>query len=301
MDQKIKIDSFAGFHPLVNLLYFSAVIGFAMFFTHPACLGISLICAISYSLYMNGRKAAKFILVFMLPMLLFTALINPAFNHQGITILTYLPSGNPLTLESIVYGVAAATMLITVVSWFSCLNAVMTSDKLVYLFGRLIPALSLVLSMALRFVPRYREQLKIIANAQRCVGRGGTDGNIIQKMKHAVKIQSIMVTWALENAIETADSMNGRGYGLPGRSFFSLYRFDRRDGYALSYIAACSVIVISGTVSGAYSFRYFPSVRGLWTGLPTILLFIAYFALSIFPMIINIREDLLWRSIESKN
>ncbi|MCL2167181.1 MAG: energy-coupling factor transporter transmembrane protein EcfT [Clostridiales bacterium] len=296
----MKKDSFAGFHPLVNLLYFSAVIGFAMFFTHPACLGISLICAISYSLYVNGRKAAKFILVFMLPMLLFTALINPAFNHQGITILTYLPSGNPLTLESIVYGVAAATMLITVISWFSCLNSVMTSDKLVYLFGRLIPALSLVLSMALRFVPRYREQLKIIANAQHCVGRGGIDGNILQKMKHAVKIQSIMVTWALENAIETADSMNGRGYGLPGRSSFSLYRFDRRDGYALSYIAACSAIVISGTVSGAYSFRYFPSVRGLWTGLPTILLFIAYLALSVFPMIINIREDLLWRSIESR-
>ena len=297
----MKKDSFTGFHPLVNLLYFGVVIGFAMFFTHPACLGISLLCTISYSLYLNGRKVAKFLLIFMLPMLLFTALINPAFNHQGRTILTYLPSGNPLTLESILYGIAAAAMLITVISWFSCLNAVLTSDKLVYLFGRLIPALSLVLAMAMRFVPRYREQLKIIAYAQRCVGRGGTDGNLLQKIKHAVKIQSIMVTWALENAIETADSMNGRGYGLPGRSAFSIYRFDRRDGYALSYITACTAIVISGVLSGAYSFRYFPSVRGLWTGLPTIMVLTAYFALSVFPLIINIREDLIWRSIESKN
>ena len=71
----------------------------------------------------------------MLPLLLLTALINPAFNHEGQTILTYLSNGNPITLESIVYGVAAAAMLVAVICWFSCYNSVMTSDKFVYLFG----------------------------------------------------------------------------------------------------------------------------------------------------------------------
>jgi energy-coupling factor transport system permease protein len=46
-------------------------------------------------------------------------------------------------------------MLAAVISWFSCYNAVMTSDKFVYLFGRVIPALSLILSMTLRFVPKF--------------------------------------------------------------------------------------------------------------------------------------------------
>ena len=40
-------------------------------------------------------------------------------------------------------------MLGCVVVWFVSFNAVMTSDKFVYLFGRVIPALSLVLSMTL--------------------------------------------------------------------------------------------------------------------------------------------------------
>ena len=71
----------------------------------------------------------------MLPLLVITALINPAFSHQGVTILTYLPSGNPLTLESILYGIYAAFLLITVIAWFSCFNAVMTSDKFMYLSG----------------------------------------------------------------------------------------------------------------------------------------------------------------------
>ena len=35
-----------------------------------------------------------------------------------------------------------------------------------------------------------------------------------------ITILSIMVTWCLENAIETADSMKSRGCGLPGRSAF---------------------------------------------------------------------------------
>ena len=78
------------------------------------------------------------------PLLLFSAVLNPLFNHEGATILTYLPDGNPLTLESMLYGVSAAAMMVTVILWFSCYNSVMTSDKFLYLFGRVIPALSLL-------------------------------------------------------------------------------------------------------------------------------------------------------------
>ena len=294
--QQRNADTFAGFHPVVNLLFFVAVIGFAMFFTHPVCLALSLLNAFTYSVYLNGKKAIRFNLIYMLPMLLFAALLNPLFNHQGSTILTYLPDGNPLTLESILYGISASVMLVTVISWFSCFNLIMTSDKFVYLFGRIIPALSLILSMALRFVPRFREQIKIISNAQKCVGRDVSDGNIFKKMKHGIKILSIMVTWALENAIESADSMKGRGYGLPGRTAFSIFRFDKRDGYALLYILVCSAVVISGSFTGVYRFRYFPTIKGEWTG-SALIIFGAYLSLVVFPIFVNVKEDLVWRDL----
>jgi len=298
--QKKRSDAFFGFHPVINLLYFGLVIGFSMFFTHPVCLAVSLFCAISYSVYLNGKRAVRFTLVYMLPMLVMAALLNPAFNHQGGTILAYLPDGNPLTLESILYGISAAVMLVAVISWFGCFNAVMTSDKFVYLFGRIIPALSLILAMALRFVPRFRAQIKVISNAQKCIGRDVSDGNLLKKMKHGIKILSIMVTWALENAIETADSMKGRGYGLPGRTAFSIFRFDRRDGGALAYIIFCAAIVILGNFTGVYRFRYFPTVKGEWTG-GAIVVFAAYFALCLYPLAINIKEDLVWKSMQSKS
>jgi len=293
-------DTFSGFHPLINMLYFIAVIGFAMFFTHPVCLAISLACALTYSIYINGRKAIRFTLLYMLPLLFFTALLNPLFNHQGATILAYLPNGNPLTLESVLYGVASSMMLITVISWFSCFNNVMTSDKFVYLFGRIIPALSLILSMALRLVPRFRDQIKVISNAQKCVGRDVSDGNILKKAKHGVKILSILVTWALENAVETADSMKGRGYGLPGRTAFSIFRFDRRDLRALIYILGCAAAIIAGAATETYHFRYFPTIHGYWTGFWTVIVFAAYIALGVFPMIVNIKEDMIWNYLESR-
>ena len=109
-----------------------------------------------------------------------------------------------------------------------------------------------------------------------------------------------MVTWALENAIETADSMKGRGYGLKGRTAFSIFRFDRRDAYAAAYIFVCAAVVIAGAMSGAYHFRYFPTLRGNFTGGGTITVFIAYFALAVFPIIINIKEDFVWRHLKLK-
>ena len=166
--------------------------------------------------------------------------------HEGETILTYLPSGNPLTLESIVYGFAAAAMLAGVICWFSCYNAVMTSDKFVYLFGRVIPALSLVLSMTLRFVPKFKAQIRTVSGAQRCVGRDVSDGGILQRARHGMTILSILVTWSMENAIETADSMRSRGYGLPGRTAFSIYRFERRDRRMLLALLACGGYLAAG-------------------------------------------------------
>lgn len=296
----MKPDAFSSYHPAVSMFYFILVIGLTMFLNHPACLGISLCCALTYSIYLKGRKAVRFHLLYMLPLLMITALVNPAFSHQGVTILAYLPSGNPLTLESILYGIFAAFLLIAVISWFSCFNAVMTSDKFVYLFGRIIPALSLILSMSLRFVPRFSAQIKTISNAQKCIGRDASTGGLLKRAKHGVKILSVLVTWALENAIDTADSMKGRGYGLPGRTTFSIYRFDRRDKAALVFLLLCGGGVIAGAFAGKLSFAYMPVLSGATFDLWQMGILILYFMLCAMPMLVNGREDLKWKALQKR-
>ena len=106
---------------------------FSMFFLH-LCIAVSLCAALWCAAQLNGGAAVWRSARWLAPSALLAALVNLAFNHEGATILAYLPSGNPLTLESIAYGFAAAAMLAAVVLWFSCWNTVMTSDKLTHLF-----------------------------------------------------------------------------------------------------------------------------------------------------------------------
>ena len=294
------MNEFKKYHPIVNFIYFLFVICFSCFCMHPVCLGISLVCGFTYSVMLKGRKAIKKNLIYMLPMLIMMALINPVFNHEGATIIKYFPSGNPLTLESIIYGLCAAMMIVSVICHFSCYNEVMTSDKFIYLFGRIIPSISLIISMTLRFVPRFAYQLKVVTNAQRCMGRDVSGGNIIMRAKNGLNILSIMTTWSLENAIETADSMKSRGYGIPGRTAFSIFRFDKRDKKALICILILGIYTLAGNLMGGMYFRYFPSIKAGDISLFSVSVFLAYLLLCIYPVIIEFWEVRKWNALRSK-
>ena len=290
-------DAFSSYHPIINFLYFVLVLVFTMFFMHPVSLVIALLSALAYSVCLNGTRAVRFSLTAILPMMLIAAVVNPIFNHEGATILTYLPSGNPLTLESMVYGVASAFMLAGVITWFSCYSAVMTSDKFVYLFGRVIPALSLVLSMTLRFVPKFKAQLQVVSEAQSCVGRDTANGSLLRRAKNGITILSILVTWSLENAIETADSMKSRGYGLPGRTAFSIYRFDGRDKLALLWLLFCGGYIILGWALGGLRWWYYPIISGALMGAFPVSLQLVYLALYLTPVIMNRMEVRKWKRL----
>lgn len=292
-------DAFSRCHPVVNFTYFAAVLLFSMFFMHPVFLGISLAASMVYSIWLNGGRAVRFHFLYMLPMLLLVALINPAFNHEGMTILVYV-NDNPITQESIVYGVASAVMFISVIIWFSCYNVVMTSDKFIYLFGRLIPALSLILSMVLRFVPKFKAQIRVISNAQKCIGRDVSNGNLWTRARNGIKILSILVTWALENAIETADSMRSRGYGLKGRTSYSRYRFDQRDKLLLGVLGFLILCVLAGACLQENTIQYFPFIKMNAVTAVSVFVYLAYFLLCMLPMGLNIWEEWTWHRLHSK-
>jgi len=293
------MNEFKTYHPIVNFIYFVFIIGFSCFLMHPICLALSIICGFIYSVMLKGIQAFKTNILYMLPMLIISALVNPAFNHEGVTILCYLPDGNPLTLESIFYGFAAAIMIASVICWFSCYNEIMTSDKFIYLFGKIIPSLSLIFSMTLRLVPKFLAQAKVVTNAQKCIGRDISNGGLIRRAKNGIRILSILTTWSIENAIETADSMKSRGYGIPGRTAFSIFSFDTRDKKALIYVVLLGSYILFGTMDGCIGFQYFPSASGSPPSAYSVSIFAAYFLLCIYPIVIEILEVKKWNALKS--
>ncbi len=291
-------DTFSTYHPLLNLLYFAGTIGVTVFVPHPVLLGISFVSAILYSGILKGfLKTVKFNLVFALPSMLIVALMNPMFNHYGVTIIGYLSNGNPFTLESCVYGVVMAMMLACTLIWFACYTEVMTTDKFIYLFGKVIPSLSLVLSMCLRFVPMFVRQLGIISDGQKCVGRSPSNGSVVKRAKHGITIFSILITWALENAIETADSMKCRGYGEKGRTAFSLYHFDRRDMMCLLFMTGTFAMTVYGALKNYAYASYNPMiiVEGIPLTVGSFFLFASYALFCTMPVIMELYDRQMWK------
>lgn len=292
-------DCFSTYHPSINFVYFAFVILVTIFLYHPALLAISFGAALAYAIYLGGTKAVKLSLFALLPAMALAVTINILTNHAGMTIRTYLWN-NPITLESIQFGVAAAAMLGAALLWFYCYSAVMTSDKFVYLFGRVLPSLSLIFSMALRFVPRFAAQIKRVARAQSCLGRSAASGGAISRARHGLKLLSIMATWALESAVETADSMKARGYGAARRTAYSMYRFDARDRTLFIVLLILLVAILAAIATGIISVRYFPSFRVNADSPLSISALAAFAAVCFMPLILQIKEEAAWRFSISK-
>lgn len=293
-----NIDNFAGYHPIVNLAYFVIVITIAMFSMHPVIICISLIMSLVYLTYLTGIRQVIGRLKLLVTMTIMIIVINPLFNHEGMTILGYFKTGNPLTLESIIYGIFMALLMMSVILWFAIYNVIMTSDKFIYIFGRIIPHLSLIISMSLRYVPRFKEQFIRVREARRCMGRDINQGNIFIRIRNMAAILSIMITWSLENSIETADSMKSRGYGLPGRTAFSIFKFHKRDIIVLTAMSVCTMSFIWLVANDKMYYKYYPVFERNLANIWSVMAYALFVIICSIPMLIDICDSYRFRRTE---
>jgi len=286
-------DAFAEFHPVNSILFYALVTGCTMFMLHPFILCSSLLAATVYYISLKKEKGFMFSMLYMLPLILFSALLNPAFNHEGATVVMHLPSGNPLTLEAIIYGILNAIRMAAVITWFASFRLVMTSDKFIYLTGSIIPAVSLILSMALRFVPRFTAKLAEVSEARSYLGKGVSEGSIRMRLNNALSVFSALISWAMESSIDIADSMKSRGYGMEGRTFFSIFTFESKDRslFAILVIAAISLIT-SGSL-GVFNYRVYPTIQAAAVTAYSVYMNFLFLTLSLLPILIDLREQRL--------
>ena len=285
--------TFAGCHPAVNLIFFLFTIGITMFSMSPVFLAATLVFSWLYSILLNGKKAIKSNFLVTLPIVVIMAVINTFFTHNGATVLFYV-NNSRITLEALLYGLAAAVLLSSIIVWFSCFNVVMTSDKLIYIFGKAAPVLGLTLSMIFRFIPLLKARFREISMGQRCMGRH-VAGGFLAKLRQVTKEVSILISWSLEAAIETSDSMEARGYGLHGRTSFHLFKMTPTDKALLTGISISGLIAASGCILGKTSIYYYPKVvLGQWDVL-TVITFAAYVLMLAVPLITDIFGEIKWQ------
>ena len=287
--------SFAEHNPVAVAVYFLAAAGVCMFTMEPVLLVISLLGALLTLAVTGGIRQGKMHL-YMLLLFAAMALINPLISHNGVTVL-FVMNHNPVTLEAFVYGAAAGGMIVTVMYWFRSFTAVMTSDRLLYIFGSLSPKLALMISMALRYVPLFASQAHQVSQSQKALGLYKED-NLIDRVRGALRVFSVMVTWTLENGIVTADSMAARGYGTTRRTRFSIFRWTRDDVLLLLLSLLLTALTLWGMAER--TFTYYPAITATSVTVRTLAGFLAYGLLALLPALITGKEVLTWRCLRSR-
>ena len=103
---------------------------------------------------------------------------------------------------------------------FSCVFAVVSSDKIVYLFGRISPKLS---RFFIHYAADCAEDKRIWTPCQQGsdgIGKSPSQGSLPRRCINGLRMISILITWFTENFVESAMSMKCRGYSLKGRTAF---------------------------------------------------------------------------------
>lgn len=280
--------AFSEHNPIAIFVHFMLTIIIAMFIQNPIILLLALFGSILYYA-VTFRKISAKTLIFWILLFLLISLINPIFSHKGETVLLFI-NGKAITLEALFYGINNGIMILSVMIWFLVFSEIMTSDKVMYIFGKFSPRLALLISMSLRYIPLYRQRASIINNAQKTMGLY-KESNIVDNVKGGMRVTSSLITWSLETSVDTADSFAARGGELKHRSSFSLFKFRKNDTVLIIISIVLFSAVISAQAVGVLSVDYYASgnfFSKLSFEIIAIMAYSAYFILSVIPFITHI-------------
>lgn len=289
MAKRVAHTAFDAMHPAVPALYACITLGLTMAALHPVLVAISCAGAFAYIACVRGLRSAVCALRWQIPVMLVIALVNPLFVRMGSTVVLEL-FGRPVFLESLLYGLAMAGMFVASVQWFAACSHMLTHDKVLALFGSAAPVVALMISMTMRLVPRFLRQGRTIAAVQDVArscfvadDRAGLPARVADRLRQS----SVLMGWAMEDSLETADAMRARGWGARRRrTTYVPYRFTLCDAAAivLLVLGGAAVAWVAWRVTAPFAFYPQMSPITLWWG------YGAYAAWMLVPALLHIYE-----------
>ncbi|MBR4342700.1 MAG: cobalt transport protein [Lachnospiraceae bacterium] len=288
---------FEEYNPITVTIYYMSLVCISMFTMNPILHILSFTAGlIHFSMSKAEHKMSAHIFFILIGLIL--SIIRPIFSHNGATVL-FVVNDNPITKEAFIYGINSAVMVVGVLYLFRVFSTVMTSDRLLYLFGSLSPKMALVLSMGLRYMPMLRNQRRITANAQTALGIN-KDDNAIDRIKARMNVFSATLSWGLENGIITADSMAARGYGEKKRIRFTLFTFSKQDFIIISLTIIFTGFILAMLGKGAFDTTFYPLFKMAEPDIFAILGYTAYGILLMIPVIYKIVGNIRWKLLMSE-
>lgn len=282
---------FAKWHPLVQFSFFICVLLLTGLSRHPVPVILSLFGAGTYLLLCDGARSWRSLLCVPVLVVLVGG-FNFLFAHWGVTVL-FSRGYTRFTLESLVYGCFQGGVFAGVVLWLSVFGRVLGSDRLLAVTGRAAPRFSLLFSMTLGCIARFRQNARQIRLA-----RAGAGVAHKKPLQEALAQFSTLVTLSLEGSMTTADAMRARGYGKGYRRVYDPFTFRASDGVLLAMILILGGAVLAVSLTGGMTFYFDPVLK--WVSLSPFGA-VAAGVLCFCPVILDAGEWLQWRCLKRKN
>lgn len=288
-------------HPIISMSYYLGLLFLAMVFTQPVIiLTVLFLLLMLNRLQGNGGKVKKMFKQSWL-LLLAIIIINGLLNHRGNHFMFYL-GANPITLEALLYGFLMALVYLNIMLIFISYNQVITAHKFLYLFSRISPQLTLLTMITIRFVPLFLRRLTAITRVQKTRGVQVENGKLRERAKNGMKLVQILLICSLEEALQTVDSMEARGYGVSKRTSYLRYFMEVRD-WLLGIIGGLLLIsIISWKVMGVGDYNVYTTFTNWrFTTLNEWLLLIFIGVFIGIPLFLEGREMIWWHWLKREN
>ncbi|WP_188725144.1 energy-coupling factor transporter transmembrane component T [Lentibacillus populi] len=286
-------NGFRSYHPFVQFFYYICVGTLAFYFKHPLFLGTACLLMILVNVSHDRGKAVRQWIPALLVMSTLIIVLNPFLVSRGTNILFYF-RGKQVTLEATIYGITMALTIVIILLLFISFNLILNGNRFLYIFARILPRTAFLTMLSIRFVPLLKKRLQEISAVQRIRGLSITEGSIRNRAKTGQLRTQILLTWSLDESMQTADSMKARGYGIGKKNPYIPYRLKKHDwGWMIALLALFSICIAGGAL-GYGKMIIYPKLGTLHFYPLDWVLFYAMLLLHSFPLIVEGREQLRW-------
>lgn len=286
---------FERLNPSIIFAYYLLLIMITVLFNSPIILMIEFTAVLGLLIQVSDMMSALKTLKATGIMALFIIIINPLTNHNGAHLLTSF-HGLTITKEALLYGILMALSLTNVILLFASYNKLMTNNKFMFLFGKILPRLSLLTMIVMRFIPLFLKRFKNISQIQKMRGINVDQGSVRQRTKALMQLMQVLLVDACYNAFQTADSMTARGFGSTKRSNYQRYRMTRRDITYAGILASGGIVLIGEAIRRIGVIQIYPSLQMNWGTWQEEGLLIGTVALICgLPMVVELKEELWWK------
>lgn len=222
---------------------------FSLLFSALFVFGAAFISGVPFKMYLKNMKA-------ILPVLIFTAIINLFYGDGGKVLLSFWSV--EITTSGIYRSFFMAMRILLLIFISSALTYTTTPNDLTDAIESLLSplkyiglksavhTLAMMMTIALRFIPTLIEEAEKIMNAQKARGADLESGGLVDRVKALIPILIPLLVSSVRRADELAKAMECRCYnGGEGKTRMKQMALKSSDFTALiTVLLMCGVIIL---------------------------------------------------------